>query len=92
MFRSILVAVDSSHAARNAVRRAGRIAVHFQARLTLLQCVGAYRAEAAVRIVCSYGQDRLPGHSDSARTVRTSINCVTPWAESRAVHFCQIPA
>lgn len=37
MFRSILVAVDSSHAAHNAVRRAGLLAAHFQARLILLQ-------------------------------------------------------
>lgn len=37
MFRSILVAVDSSHAAHNAVRRAALLAAHFQARLILLQ-------------------------------------------------------
>lgn len=37
MFRSILVAVDSSHAAHNAVRRASLLAAHFQARLILLQ-------------------------------------------------------
>ncbi len=37
MFRSILVAVDSSHAAHNAVRRASLLAAHCQARLILLQ-------------------------------------------------------
>ncbi|NML16848.1 universal stress protein [Azohydromonas caseinilytica] len=37
MFRSILVAVDASHAAHNAVRRAGLLAARFEARLTLLQ-------------------------------------------------------
>ncbi|WP_298232280.1 universal stress protein [uncultured Azohydromonas sp.] len=37
MFRSILVAVDSSPAAHNAVRRASLLAAHFQARLILLQ-------------------------------------------------------
>lgn len=85
MFRSILVAVDSSHAAHNAVRRASLLAAHFQARLILLQVL------EPTRLTLPYGLFAATVKADSLVT-RAQLTLARLAAEVARDHDVHVTA